>query len=76
MRYLAEQVGIEEVYAGRTPEEKVAITREATNRSPTLFIGDGINDAPALLTATVDWRSVTRVRSRPKRPEPSSWIPP
>jgi len=53
VRYLAEQVGITEVYAGRTPEEKVAITREEASRAPTLFIGDGINDAPALVTATV-----------------------
>jgi heavy metal translocating P-type ATPase len=53
VRYLAERVGIDEVYAGRTPEEKVAITREETTRAPTLFIGDGINDAPALVTATV-----------------------
>jgi heavy metal translocating P-type ATPase len=53
VRYLAERVGIDEVYAGRTPEEKVAITRKETQRAPTLFIGDGINDAPALVTATV-----------------------
>ena len=53
VRYLAEHVGIHEVYAGQTPEEKVAITREETSRAPTLFIGDGINDAPALVTATV-----------------------
>jgi len=53
VRYLAERVGITEVYAGRTPEDKVAITREETRRAPTLFIGDGINDAPALVTATV-----------------------
>jgi heavy metal translocating P-type ATPase len=53
VRYLAEQVGIDEVHAGRTPEQKVAITREETSRAPTLFIGDGINDAPALVTATV-----------------------
>jgi heavy metal translocating P-type ATPase len=53
VRYLADQVGIVEVYAGRTPEEKVAITRQETSRAPTLFIGDGINDAPALATATV-----------------------
>ena len=53
VRYLAEHVGIDEVYAGRTPEEKVAITRQETSRAPTLFIGDGINDAPALATATV-----------------------
>jgi heavy metal translocating P-type ATPase len=53
VRYLAEHVGIDQVYAGRTPEEKVAITREETRRAPTLFVGDGINDAPALVTATV-----------------------
>lgn len=53
VRYLAERVGIEEVYAGQTPEQKVAITRNETGRAPTLFIGDGINDAPALVTATV-----------------------
>jgi heavy metal translocating P-type ATPase len=53
VRYLAEQVGIDEIYAGQTPEEKVAITRRETSRAPTLFIGDGINDAPALVTATV-----------------------
>jgi heavy metal translocating P-type ATPase len=53
VRYLAEQVGIDEVYAERTPEEKVTITRAETGRAPTLFIGDGINDAPALVTATV-----------------------
>jgi heavy metal translocating P-type ATPase len=53
VRYLADRVGINEVYAGRSPEEKVAITRAAASLAPTLFIGDGINDAPALVTATV-----------------------
>ena len=53
VRYLAERVGITEIYAEQTPEEKVAITRRETERAPTLFIGDGINDAPALVTATV-----------------------
>jgi heavy metal translocating P-type ATPase len=53
VRYLAQQVGIHEVYAGQTPEQKVEITRRETLRAPTLFIGDGINDAPALATATV-----------------------
>ena len=36
VRYLAEHVGIDEVYAGRTPEEKVAITREETQSRPHL----------------------------------------
>jgi heavy metal translocating P-type ATPase len=53
VRHLADQVGIGEVYAGQSPEQKVAITREETDRAATLFIGDGINDAPALATATV-----------------------
>lgn len=50
---LAKQVGISEVYAGKSPEEKLEIVREATREAPTLFIGDGINDAPALQAATV-----------------------
>ncbi len=53
VRYLAERVGIRDVYAAQSPEQKVAITRRETSRAPTLFIGDGINDAPALVTATV-----------------------
>jgi P-type E1-E2 ATPase len=53
VRYLAERVGISEVYAAQSPEDKVAITRREISRAPTLFIGDGINDAPALVTATV-----------------------
>jgi P-type E1-E2 ATPase len=53
VRYLAEQVGIKEVYASQTPEQKVAIVRQETQRANTLFLGDGINDAPAMTTATV-----------------------
>ncbi|MGE0361036.1 MAG: heavy metal translocating P-type ATPase [Vicinamibacterales bacterium] len=53
VRYLAERVGITEVHAECTPEQKVAITRAEVAKAPTIFIGDGINDAPALVTATV-----------------------
>ena len=53
VRYLAAHVGITIVHAGQSPEDKVAITRAETARAPTLFIGDGINDAPALAQATV-----------------------
>ena len=53
VRYLAQQVGIDEVYAGQTPEQKVAIVEMETKQARTLFIGDGMNDAPALMTATV-----------------------
>ncbi|TAK13235.1 MAG: heavy metal translocating P-type ATPase [Acidobacteria bacterium] len=53
VRYLAERVGITEIHAGQSPEEKVALVRAETARAPTLFLGDGINDAPALTAATV-----------------------
>ena len=53
VRYLADQVGISEIHAECTPEEKVALTRAEVAKAPTIFIGDGINDAPALVTATV-----------------------
>ncbi len=53
VRYLADQVAISEIHAGVSPEGKVAIVREETSRAPTLFLGDGVNDAPAMLTATV-----------------------
>jgi heavy metal translocating P-type ATPase len=52
-RHLAERVGVTKVYASKSPEEKVSIVREETARARTLFLGDGINDAPALLAATV-----------------------
>ncbi len=53
VRYLADQVGITEVYASQSPEQKVDIVRAETKRGTTVFVGDGINDAPALLAATV-----------------------
>ncbi|MDG1837410.1 MAG: heavy metal translocating P-type ATPase [Phycisphaerales bacterium] len=50
---IAERIGLdpEHVRAGVTPEEKAAAIRNATE--PTLMVGDGINDAAALATATV-----------------------
>jgi P-type E1-E2 ATPase len=51
--YLASQVGITQVYAGKSPEEKLQIVREYTARGGTVYVGDGINDAPAMLAATV-----------------------
>ncbi len=53
VQHLAEQLGISRVYAGRSPEDKVSITRDETTRAQTLFLGDGVNDAPALSAATV-----------------------
>jgi heavy metal translocating P-type ATPase len=53
VRYLAEIVGIRNVYAGLEPEDKLRMVREETAKRPTLFLGDGVNDAPAMLAATV-----------------------
>ena len=52
VRYLAEAVGIGEIYAGKTPEEKLAIVTAETRLEKTLYVGDGINDAPAMMAAT------------------------
>jgi heavy metal translocating P-type ATPase len=53
VRYLAEQVGITEIQAQKSPEEKLAIVRQETVAAKTLYVGDGINDAPAMMAATV-----------------------
>lgn len=51
--HLASQVGIGEALFGKSPEEKVAIVGEEAKLAPTMFLGDGINDAPAMQAATV-----------------------
>ena len=51
--YLASRVGITHVEAGKSPEEKLEIVRSETAKRRTIYVGDGINDAPALMAATV-----------------------
>jgi heavy metal translocating P-type ATPase len=53
VQHLAHIVGIQDVRASLTPEQKLQIVRERTAKTTTLFLGDGINDAPAMLAATV-----------------------
>jgi cation transport ATPase len=53
VRYLAERVGIEEVRFSQSPEQKLDLVRQETAHRGTVFLGDGINDAPALAAATV-----------------------
>ncbi|MGZ8557147.1 MAG: heavy metal translocating P-type ATPase [Chitinophagaceae bacterium] len=50
---LGEQLGIDEVIAEQTPEQKLSKITDLSSVSPTVMVGDGINDAPALAKATV-----------------------
>lgn len=53
VKYLANRVGISNVKANKSPEEKLEIVQAETKLTNTLYVGDGINDAPALRAATV-----------------------
>jgi len=50
---VAEETGIENVYAEVLPDEKVKIVDKIKNNGITGFTGDGINDAPAIAHADV-----------------------
>jgi Cu+-exporting ATPase len=50
---LAEELGIDEVKAEQTPQQKMETIAELTASIPTIMVGDGINDAPALAKATI-----------------------
>ena len=53
-RAVASTLGIDEYRAGLLPEDKVAAVRElVASGERVIFVGDGVNDAPALATATV-----------------------
>jgi heavy metal translocating P-type ATPase len=53
VRSLAEKIGIRAAYGAKSPEEKVELVRAETALAKTVFVGDGINDAPAMQAATV-----------------------
>jgi len=53
VRYLAEKVGIKHVYFSQSPEQKLQLVRDETRLAKTVYLGDGINDAPALNAATI-----------------------
>ncbi|MGS2807260.1 heavy metal translocating P-type ATPase [Nocardia sp. MW-W600-9] len=46
-------LGLDQVYAGQSPADKVAAVRSERERAVTVMVGDGVNDAPALAAASV-----------------------
>ncbi|MEN3124190.1 HAD-IC family P-type ATPase, partial [Janibacter sp. LM] len=50
---IASEAGIRQVHAETLPQDKADHIRASMATAPTAMIGDGINDAPALATATV-----------------------
>lgn len=50
---IAHKLGIEEIYAEQSPEQKNAMLDKLMAEAPTAMVGDGINDAPALARASV-----------------------
>lgn len=52
-KQLADTLGIDEVIAEQTPDQKLTKIEALSEQQPTIMVGDGINDAPALAKATV-----------------------
>ncbi|HEV2481284.1 MAG TPA: cation-translocating P-type ATPase [Puia sp.] len=52
-RQLAQTLGIEEVLAEQSPEQKLAQVTRLNEEGAVAMVGDGINDAPALARATI-----------------------
>jgi heavy metal translocating P-type ATPase len=53
VNYLAKKLGINNYFSSQSPEQKLEIVKKESQNAPTLFMGDGINDAPALMLASV-----------------------
>ena len=50
---IAKSVGLDEARGDLMPEDKVAAVRKMTEASLSAMVGDGVNDAPAMATASV-----------------------
>jgi Cd2+/Zn2+-exporting ATPase len=53
-RCVADEVGLTDTWSDQKPQDKLQVIRDFQDRGKTvIFVGDGINDAPALATANV-----------------------
>ncbi len=73
VQHLAKQVGIAELYSAKSPEDKVAIVRKEAALAPTLFLGDGTNDARRCKQQRSALPSECKATLRPRPPTQSSW---
>jgi len=52
--YIAKETGVSAVRAQLLPQDKLSVVQDIRSEyGPTMFVGDGINDAPALVTADI-----------------------
>ena len=52
-KLLGDQLGIDEVIAEQSPEQKLEVVAALNKQAPVAMVGDGINDAPALAKAAI-----------------------
>jgi heavy metal translocating P-type ATPase len=52
-RRVGRELGIDEVHAGLLPQDKARLIRELQRNGSVAMVGDGINDAPALMQANI-----------------------
>ncbi|MFY7899737.1 MAG: heavy metal translocating P-type ATPase [Chitinophagaceae bacterium] len=52
-KQIADKLGIETIYFEQTPAQKLQTIEALCKVAPTVMVGDGINDAPALAKATI-----------------------
>ncbi len=50
---VAQELGIDHVYAEQLPDQKLQLIEQLSEEAPTAMVGDGVNDAPALSRATI-----------------------